>query len=99
MKFRKENRKKKQRIGAGLRGADPKVKPDSDSSSVDGDGDSGTRSSFEEDAPDIDENVELAENQDSLTAEPITLNIPDSIKHLLQEDCIQICSRKKVIAI
>lgn len=95
--YRKENRKKKQRIGAGLRGADPKLKPDSDSSSVD-DGDSATRSSFEEDAPpEIDENAEVVENPECLIAEPISVNIPDSVKYFLEDDCIQVCSRKKVI--
>lgn len=80
-----------------MRGADPKLKPDSESSSEE-DGDSATRSSFEEDAPESDENAELVENQDPLTAEPISLNIPDSVKQFLEEDCVNICNKRNVTA-
>lgn len=95
--FRKENRRKKQRIGAALRGADPKFRTDSDSSSVE-DGDSGTRSSFEEDTAECDVNSELADSQDSAATENfvVVINIPDSIKRILEEDGIKIKHGKKV---
>lgn len=95
--YRKENRRKKQRIGAALRGADPRIRTDSDSSSAE-DGDSGTRSSFEEDSPECEDNLELVDCQDSATSENVIVvfNIPDSIKHLLEEDSVKIKCRKKV---
>ena len=95
--FRKENRRKKQRIGAALRGADPKLRTDSDSSSVE-DGDSGTRSSFEEDGRDCEENASIEDNQDSAVTENVVVvfNIPDSVKQLLEEDAIKVKCRKRV---
>ncbi|XP_057375716.1 male-specific lethal 3 homolog isoform X1 [Daphnia carinata] len=92
----KENRRTtKQRIGA-LRGADPKFRTDSESSSVE-EGDSGTRSSFEEDSPECDNNLEPVGCQDSGANENVvvTFTVPDSIKQLLEEDGFKIKSRKK----
>ncbi|XP_032785317.1 male-specific lethal 3 homolog isoform X2 [Daphnia magna] len=92
----KENRRTtKQRIGA-LRGADPKFRTDSESSSVE-EGDSGTRSSFEEDSPECDNNSEPVGCQDSGANENIvvTFTVPDSIKQLLEEDGVKIRCRKK----
>ena len=95
--YRKENRRTtKQRIGA-LRGADPKFRTDSESSSVE-EGDSGTRSSFEEDSPECDNSSEPVDSQDAAANENtiVIFNIPDSIKQLLEEDGIKIKCRKKV---
>lgn len=95
--YRKETRRTtKQRIGA-LRGADPKFRTDSESSSVE-EGDSGTRSSFEEDSTECENSSEPIDSQDSAANENtiVVFNIPDSIKQLLEEDGIKIKSRKKV---
>lgn len=95
--YRKENRRTtKQRIGA-LRGADPKFRTDSESSSVE-EGDSGTRSSFEEDSTECENSSEPIDSQDPAANENtiVVFNIPDSIKQLLEEDGIKIKSRKKV---
>nr|CAH0110377.1 unnamed protein product [Daphnia galeata] len=94
----KENRRTtKQRIGA-LRGADPKFRTDSESSSVE-EGDSGTRSSFEEDSPECDNSSEPVDSQDAAANENtiVIFNIPDSIKQLLEEDGIKIKCRKKLL--
>ena len=79
-----------------MRGADPKFRSDSDSSSVE-DGDSGTRSSFE-DSPECEDNLEMVDNQDPAANQNliVTFSIPDSIKHLLDEDNFRIKCRKKV---
>ena len=98
---RKENRRKRQRIGAALRGAEPKFcNNDSESSSAE-DGDSATRSSFEEDSPvgregDGDE-TEVAEDSDMVGEDnEVVFHVPDSIKHLLEDDYINIKFQKKV---
>lgn len=61
-------------------------------------GDSGTRSSFEEDSPECDNNSEPVGCQDSGANENIvvTFTVPDSIKQLLEEDGVKIRCRKKV---
>lgn len=80
-----------------MRGADPKFRTDSESSSVE-DGDSGTRSSFGEETPECEDNLELADSQDPAASEnaSVVLNIPDPVKHMLEEDGIKIKCRKKV---
>lgn len=98
--YRKENRRKRQKIGAGLRGAEPKFRNDSESSSAE-DGDSATRSSFEEDSPfgrdgDAEED-DLAEDAEAMGEDSdVVFHVPDSIKHLLEDDCINIKFNKKV---
>ncbi len=101
---RKENRRKRQRIGAALRGAEPKFcNNDSESSSAE-DGDSATRSSFEEDSPvgregDGDE-AEVTEDSEMAGEDnEVVFHVPDSIKHLLEDDYINIKFQKKVISI
>lgn len=62
------------------------------------DGDSGTRSSFDEETLECEDNLELADSQDPSANEVVALvlNIPDSVKHLLEEDVVKIKYRKKV---
>ncbi|XP_046648959.1 male-specific lethal 3 homolog [Daphnia pulicaria] len=95
--LKETRRTTKQRIGA-LRGADPKFRTDSESSSVE-EGDSGTRSSFEEDSTECENSSEPIDSQDSAANENtiVVFNIPDSIKQLLEEDGIKIKSRKKLL--
>lgn len=91
----KENRNKRRRIGASLKGAEPKFRTDSDSSSPE-DTDLCTVSSFNEETPE-DENVESAEYQNSTASESeIIINIPDSIKQFLEDDFINLRYHKKV---
>jgi len=92
----KENRNKRRRIGASLKGAEPKFRTDSDSSSPE-DTDLCTVSSFNEETPE-DENVESAEYQNSTASESeIIINIPDSIKQFLEDDFINLRYHKKII--
>lgn len=97
--IRKENRKKRQRIGASLRGADPKsFRNDSTDSSSEEDGDSATRSSYDEDSPTTEETVEPVDGQEPAGTESETIfHIPESIKQFLEEDCINIQCHKKVL--
>lgn len=82
-----------------MRGADPKFLTDSTDSSSAEDGDSCTHSSSEEDSTEHESNIELNDSQNSASNENIclTLNIPDQIKNILEEDVIKIKCRKKVI--
>jgi len=78
-----------------LKGAEPKFRTDSDSSSPE-DTDLCTVSSFNEETPE-DENVESAEYQNSTASESeIIINIPDSIKQFLEDDFINLRYHKKV---
>lgn len=92
----KENRKRRKRIGASLKGAEPKFRTDSDSSSPE-DGDLCTISSFNEETPEEDENMESAEHQNLIASESeIIINIPDPIKQFLEDDFINLKYHRKV---
>lgn len=93
---RNEKSRKRQRIA--LKGAEPKMTTDSDSSSC-CDGDSGTRSSYNGDhnTGKGDEESPSSQSEESNSIEQdITINIPDSVKHILEEDYININHGKKV---
>ena len=95
--FRNENRKKRRKIGASLKGAEPKFRTDSDSSSPE-DGDSCTISSFNEETPEEDENMESSEYQNLIASESeIIINIPDHIKQFLEDDFINLKYHRKVL--
>jgi len=92
-----ENRKKRRKIGASLKGAEPKFRTDSDSSSPE-DGDSCTISSFNEETPEEDENMESSEYQNLIASESeIIINIPDHIKQFLEDDFINLKYHRKIV--
>lgn len=89
--------KRRKRIGASLKGAEPKPRTDSESSCPE-DADSCTRSSFNEEMPEEDENMETSECQNVMTSESeIAINIPDSIKQFLEDDFINVKYNRKIV--
>ena len=87
-------------MGSALKGAEPKFKTDSEGSSSAEEGDSGTRSSFDDEhRQETDDPGESCDGEDgSQQEEDLAINIPEAVKKVLEEDYFFIKHYKKVFS-